>query len=160
MPKRPKRYMPPSPAPPEEPSGMTPTINWPEEPADSLLNLVEFQAKREPDGTCKIDVVYQEMTKELAIDRSQALLHFSDRFGWGTRGANAVQTAIAILLEATNSEDFAWRLHEEFERQIIGTFPHEGWTMLRESIYFWIDINDPELLPSRHRSPEGQEDKS
>jgi hypothetical protein len=133
---------------------------WPDEPADSLLNLVEFRAKREPDGACKIDVVYHSMTKELTIERSQEVLHFSDRFGWGVRGADAIQTAIAILLEATNSEDFAWRLHEEFERQIIGTFPHEGWTMLRESIYLWIDINDSALLPPRHRSPESQNDKS
>ena len=32
--------------------------------------------------------------------------------------------------------------------------------MPRDSIYLWIDINDPALLSARHRSPEGQEDKS
>ena len=125
--KRPKRDMPPIPDPLEEASDMTTIIDWPDEPADSLLNLVEFRAKREPNGACKIDVVYHSMTKELTIERSQEVLHFSDQFGWGVRGADAIQTAIAILLEATNDEDFAWRLHAEFERQIIGTFPYEGW---------------------------------
>ena len=157
--KRPKQDMPPLPDSLEEPLHDT-IIDWLEEPADSLLNLVEFRAKRESDGTCKIDVAYQSMTKKLTIERSQEVLHFSDQFGWGVRGADAMQTAIAILLEATNDEDFAWRLHAEFERQIIGTFPYEGWVMPRESIYFRIDINDPALLPSRHRSPEGQDDKS
>ena len=51
------------------------------------------------------------------------------------------QTALAILLEATDDELLAVRLYQYFKHQVIAHAPHHGWKIPIEALQQWIDAN-------------------
>jgi len=76
--------------------------------------------------------------KELSPQRSQCVRnHSPDGFEWGYPGSGPSQLALALLLDATNSETIAQGYYQEFNYTVIAALGN-AWTMTREEIWNWL----------------------
>ena len=64
--------------------------------------------------------------------------HSSKGFGWGYRGPEPAQLAMAILADATRDDDYATRWHQVFKQEVIAGIRKDHWTILGENIEGWM----------------------
>jgi Family of unknown function (DUF6166) len=58
------------------------------------------------------------------LERSLAVFgHSPDGFAWGYGGSGAAQSALAILLEVTDSAEMAERYHQHFKAEVVAQAP-------------------------------------
>jgi len=71
--------------------------------------------------------------------RSQKLYnHSPDGFNWGYGGSGPAQLALALLLDVTDDEELALRLHQPFKWDLVARWGSQ-WTMTSDEIQSWIN---------------------
>ena len=112
-----------------------------------LLPMKVFRAIRQPDGIGKLYTLTDAGMTEIDLDRSLRIEDISPTgFEWGYGGSGPSQTALAILLEATDDEELSLDLYNQFKRDVIAHAPYRGWKIPIEAIDGWIANQDTQLL--------------
>ena len=62
---------------------------------------------------------------------------------WGYGNAGPAQLALAILADATGSDDYAVKHHTWFKLEIVSTLPWKGWKLTEERVSAWVRQHHP-----------------
>lgn len=66
--------------------------------------------------------------------------HSPDGFAWGYGGSGPAQLALAILADATGSDELALQHYQEFKRRVIARLPmDEGFELERRDVMRVVD---------------------
>ena len=63
--------------------------------------------------------------------------HSPSGFRWGSSGNGAAQLALAILADATGSDDYAARHHHWFKLEVVSVLPREAWKLTGGEVMAW-----------------------
>ena len=69
--------------------------------------------------------------------------HSPSGFRWGSSGNGAAQLALAILADATGSDDYAARHHHWFKLEVVSSLPSEAWRLSEDEVWAWIGRHHP-----------------
>ena len=79
--------------------------------------------------------------KEINISKSQKIRNHSQDFSWSYGGSGPAQTALAILLEITNSELLSLSLYQNFKWEKIATLSPIDFVMPVSEVKEWVEKN-------------------
>ena len=69
--------------------------------------------------------------------------HSPSGFRWGSSGTGAAQLALAILADATGSDDYAARHHHWFKLEVVSVLPREAWKLTGGEVMAWTERHHP-----------------
>ena len=69
--------------------------------------------------------------------------HSPDGFRWGSSGNGAAQLALAILADATGSDDYAVRHHHWFKLEVVSVLPRDAWKLTEQEVREWVGRHHP-----------------
>ncbi len=69
--------------------------------------------------------------------------HSPSGFRWGSSGNGAAQLALAILADATGSDDYAARHHHWFKLEVVSVLPREAWKLTEGEVIAWTERHHP-----------------
>ncbi len=80
-------------------------------------------------------VVKQEAGQETPLDpRLDLWAHSPSGFEWNYQGSGPAQTALAILADVTRDDRLAVLLHQDFKREFVARFDHEGFELDSQAV--------------------------
>ncbi len=82
--------------------------------------------------------IIESLSPERSLD---VVNHSPDGFQWGYSGSGPSQTALALLLDATNDPDIAWKYHEDFKRDHVAAWG-DRWEITRRDILLWLEMTE------------------
>ena len=109
---------------------------------DGVIKRIKptFFGKRDLSGICHLYLKDGDTLTEISPDRSLAVIdHSPTGFEWGYGGSGPSQLALAILIEATDSEETALQYYHDFKFEVIANAPDDSWTITGEWIQKWLD---------------------
>lgn len=84
-----------------------------------------------------------------------AKYHSPSGFEWGYDGSGPADLALSLLMDAFNEEysvdegflrdSRAWRLHQDFKREIVAALPRDQWSLEQIMIQQWANNKDAAL---------------
>jgi hypothetical protein len=83
--------------------------------------------------------VKQEAGQGTPLDpRLDLWSHSPSGFEWNYPGSGPAQTALAILADATRDDRLAVLLHQDFKREFVARFDHEGFELDSKAVEEWV----------------------
>lgn len=74
-------------------------------------------------------------------ERLDLWCHSPTGFEWGFNGSGPAQLALAILAQATGSDNAAVKLHQLFKRDVVARLPKLEWRMTEFEVFTWAMAN-------------------
>ena len=92
--------------------------------------MTAIRGYRDSEGICHLYIIEGEAEREISPDRSlQVYNHSPTGFEWGYSGSGPSQTALAIMLEATDDDHKALNLYQGFKFDVVSGLPYAEWTI-------------------------------
>jgi len=75
------------------------------------------------------------------IDTKNILIcHSPMGLSWGYNGSGSLQTALAILCDFTQDEEFSLKFYNDFRDEIISQLPEKDCIIKYSDIQHWVDL--------------------
>jgi hypothetical protein len=69
-------------------------------------------------------------------------------FEWGYCGSGPAQLALAVLLDATGSADWAERHYQAFKWDVVAGWPQDAWQFTTAEVLAWLARQVPAYAPA------------
>jgi Family of unknown function (DUF6166) len=93
-----------------------------------------YIGERDKRGTAHVWVIGKDGDAHGLEPRFDLRNHSPTGFEWGYGGSGPAQLALALLADATGSDDIAMRFHQQFKLAVVGRLAKAKWRLTEDEI--------------------------